>query len=29
MHGRHPERIGVLLEGGREEAGTFFVPKKG
>lgn len=27
MHGRHPERIGLLLEGGSESAGTFFVPK--
>ncbi len=27
MHGRHPERISLLLEGGSESAGTFFVPK--
>lgn len=27
VHGSHPERIGLLLEGGSESAGTFFVPK--
>ena len=28
MNGRHPERIGLLLEGGREGAGTFFAPAR-
>ena len=27
LHGRHPERIALLLEGKEEGAGTYFVPK--
>ena len=27
LHGRHPERIALLLEGKAEGAGTYFVPK--
>lgn len=29
LHGRHPERIALLLEGREEGAGTYFVPKGG
>ncbi|UQT45588.1 hypothetical protein M5E88_05040 [Akkermansia muciniphila] len=27
LHGRHPERIALLLEGKAEGIGTYFVPK--